>query len=185
MKVVQKRVRITSIRRTAPRPNGLPGNLIANQGASQFWISSQEWRNNLIGMGLPPHLPPTAFVGCFVNFEELTIEPADVEGGKTVKHVANGREIEFKKAGVNNVGLSIDISTTSFGTDVVALAKLGEMANEARIASQGAAVVRQTAPAMQTETLVNEPEDTDTTQPPVTTPAEVLHEDLATAGTNS
>ena len=115
----------------------------------------------------------------------MTIEPADVEGGKTIKHVVNGREIEFKKAGVNNVGLSIDISTTSFGTDVVALAKLGEMANEARIASQGAAVVRQTAPAMQTETLVNEPEDTDTTQPPVTTPAEVLHEDLATAGTNS
>lgn len=171
MKVVNKKTVIRSIKRSAGR-NGLPGNFIVN---GNLWINSREIRNSLIGAGLPADVSPIALVGATLSFDEVTIEATDVANGASVKHTINGREVEFKKVGVNNVSADIDYATLNIDDKFLNLCKTGAMATERRLNAVGTAPARRVAPAVQQETLEVTPEQ-ETVE--VTPEQEMEHEDL-------
>lgn len=159
MKVVNKKTVIRSIKRSAGR-NGLPGNFIVN---GNLWINSREIRNSLIGAGLPADVSPIALVGATLTFDEITIEPTDVANNESVKHTINGREVTFKKVGVNNVAAEIDYATLNVDEKFLNLCKTGAMATERRLATMNVAPVRRAAASMQNETLTEDQPETQNT----------------------
>ncbi len=127
MKLANKKIRIATIRRAASRLAGVPGNLLINGQ----WFSSREWRNTLIGAGLPPNIPVASFVGTVIMYKELTVEATDLTNGE-YKHTVNGREITYKKEGVNNIELDIDFSTLNVTENTLNMAKLTQILPDTR-----------------------------------------------------
>lgn len=158
IKTTKKSLRINTIRTAAPRAgSNLPGNLLINSTPeSPKWFSRREWRNYLIGAGLSADIPVMSFMGCNLTYDELVVtqEALDANGG-SYKHVINGREIEYKKPGTNNINLAIDFSSVNVTESTINLAKLSSMFP--RTFQQVTPVAR---PALQqADEIVNEPND--------------------------
>ena len=124
-----KSIRISTIRRAASKLAGVPGNLLINGQ----WFSSREWRNCLIGNGLNPDIPVMAFNGGTIRYKELEITQAMLDAGNgEVKHTVNGREVTYKKPGVNNIELDIDFATVNVTDAAINLTKLSTMMPDRR-----------------------------------------------------
>lgn len=125
-----KNLTITAIRRAAPITDPTtkqqrPGNILIN---GNLWFSSVEWRNNLLGAELPLEMPVTLFIGCRVQYAELTVTKDMLEaGGGQHKEIINGREVTYKKEGVNNVEMVIDFSTITVSDSAVNLTKIKQL----------------------------------------------------------
>lgn len=149
MEQKKRTLRINEIRRAASKIPGVPGNLIINGE----WFSSRELRNALIGMGLSADIPVTFLRGATISFTTLKVTPEDIAASpEGVKHTVNGKEITFKKAGDNNIGLTLDLSGLNLTDSDLKLAELSKMfPRENRGVRPAAAPVAQPA-----ETIVDE-----------------------------
>lgn len=105
----------------APRGSNRVGNLIVNQvgeAKPENWFNTIEFRNACLGKRLHPRLPLDWFKGAIINYEQIIIEPADVEGGKMLEivlpgkdNMGNPRKVSFKKPGIANVNLSLNLDS--------------------------------------------------------------------------
>lgn len=123
-----KQLKVTSIRRTAGTigegGQRRPGNLLING----LWFSSRELRNVLIGAGLEPDMPVLALKGATITYKEITITPEDlVTNPEGLKMMIQGREVTFKKPGVNQVEMDVDFTSVNVTENLINLAKLSSM----------------------------------------------------------
>lgn len=125
-----KNVRINTIQRAGvsaaqrlKNPNAV-GNILINGE----WVSSIEWRNNLLGAGLPTDIALPTFLGSNVTFRvlEITQEMLTAGGGTHIEKL-NGRDVTFKQPGKYNVEMKIDFSTMTVTDNALNLNKLVQM----------------------------------------------------------
>lgn len=158
IKTTVKRGVIKTIRQAAPNAKtGMPGNLLINSSPDKpNWFSRRDLINQLLGAGLSGNIPVMAFIGCAFTYEELVItqEALDAGGGE-YKHLINGREITYKKPGVHNIKMEIDLSTANVTEGTINVAKLSQMF--VNTAQRPAVAPRQTTEQMIEEAAAGDP----------------------------
>lgn len=183
----RKSVRINNIRRAAPRQTAsglVPGNLIVNSTGAQnsgMWFSSRELRNVLVGAGLNADIPVMSFVGCTWSYDEFEITQAMLdENNGEIKLMIAGREVSYKKPGINRVNLDVDFSSVNITEGTINIARLSNMFKRETTATQPARPAV-TQPAQQEE-MVEEPIEEPVVEEIANANTGVEHEELVGAG---